>query len=344
MFENSEKTNLSELGEFGLIQHLTKDYTPSRSSTAMGIGDDAAVIDTSAGNVLVLTNDTLVEGVHFDMVYTPLKHLGYKSVVVNLSDVVAMNARPSQIVISMAISSKYTLEAIEAFYEGVYAACKQYNVDLVGGDTTSSLSGLVISISAIGEARKEEIVYRNGASESELICVSGDLGGAYAGLQVLEREKSVYIDNPKMQPDLEGFDYILQRQLKPEARLDVIDQLKELEVKPTAMIDISDGLSSELFHIASSSSCGITIYEDKLPIDQLTYDTMRDMNIDPTTAMLNGGEDYELLFSIRQEDYEKIKHLPTVTTIGHVTARGMTLISKDGKSHELEAQGWKHLK
>lgn len=344
MFENSEKTNLSELGEFGLIQHLTKDYTPSRSSTAMGIGDDAAVIDTSAGNVLVLTNDTLVEGVHFDMVYTPLKHLGYKSVVVNLSDVVAMNARPSQIVISMAISSKYTLEAIEAFYEGVYAACKQYNVDLVGGDTTSSLSGLVISISAIGEARKEEIVYRNGASESELICVSGDLGGAYAGLQVLEREKSVYIDNPKMQPDLEGFDYILQRQLKPEARLDVIDQLKELEVKPTAMIDISDGLSSELFHIASSSSCGITIYEDKLPIDQLTYDTMRDMNIDPTTAMLNGGEDYELLFSIRQEDYEKIKHLPTVTTIGHVTAKGMTLISKDGKSHELEAQGWKHLK
>lgn len=344
MFENSEKTNLSELGEFGLIQHLTKDYTPSRSSTVMGIGDDAAVIDTSAGNVLVLTNDTLVEGVHFDMVYTPLKHLGYKSVVVNLSDVVAMNARPSQIVISMAISSKYTLEAIEAFYEGVYAACKQYNVDLVGGDTTSSLSGLVISISAIGEARKEEIVYRNGASESELICVSGDLGGAYAGLQVLEREKSVYIDNPKMQPDLEGFDYILQRQLKPEARLDVIDQLKELEVKPTAMIDISDGLSSELFHIASSSSCGITIYEDKLPIDQLTYDTMRDMNIDPTTAMLNGGEDYELLFSIRQEDYEKIKHLPTVTTIGHVTAKGMTLISKDGKSHELEAQGWKHLK
>lgn len=344
MFENSEKTNLSELGEFGLIQHLTKGYTPSRSSTVMGIGDDAAVIDTSAGNVLVLTNDTLVEGVHFDMVYTPLKHLGYKSVVVNLSDVVAMNARPSQIVISMAISSKYTLEAIEAFYEGVYAACKQYNVDLVGGDTTSSLSGLVISISAIGEARKEEIVYRNGASESELICVSGDLGGAYAGLQVLEREKSVYIDNPKMQPDLEGFDYILQRQLKPEARLDVIDQLKELEVKPTAMIDISDGLSSELFHIASSSSCGITIYEDKLPIDQLTYDTMRDMNIDPTTAMLNGGEDYELLFSIRQEDYEKIKHLPTVTTIGHVTAKGMTLISKDGKSHELEAQGWKHLK
>lgn len=344
MFENSEKTNLSELGEFGLIQHLTKDYTPSRSSTVMGIGDDAAVIDTGAGNVLVLTNDTLVEGVHFDMVYTPLKHLGYKSVVVNLSDVVAMNARPSQIVISMAISSKYTLEAIEAFYEGVYAACKQYNVDLVGGDTTSSLSGLVISISAIGEARKEEIVYRNGASESELICVSGDLGGAYAGLQVLEREKSVYIDNPKMQPDLEGFDYILQRQLKPEARLDVIDQLKELEVKPTAMIDISDGLSSELFHIASSSSCGITIYEDKLPIDQLTYDTMRDMNIDPTTAMLNGGEDYELLFSIRQEDYEKIKHLPTVTTIGHVTAKGMTLISKDGKSHELEAQGWKHLK
>ncbi len=344
MFENSEKTNLSELGEFGLIQHLTKDYSPSRSSTVIGIGDDAAVIDTGAGNVLVLSNDTLVEGVHFDMVYTPLKHLGYKSVVVNLSDVVAMNARPSQIVLSMAISSKYTLEAIEAFYEGVYAACKQYNVDLVGGDTTSSLSGLVISISAIGEARKEEIIYRNGASESELICVSGDLGGAYAGLQVLEREKSVYIDNPKMQPDLEGFDYILQRQLKPEARLDVIDQLKELEVKPTAMIDISDGLSSELFHVASSSSCGITIYEDKLPIDQLTYDTMRYMNIDPTTAMLNGGEDYELLFSIRQEDYEKIKHLPTVTTIGHVTAKGMTLISKDGKSHELEAQGWKHLK
>lgn len=343
MFENSEKTNLSELGEFGLIQHLTKDYTPSRSSTVMGIGDDAAVIDTGAGNVLVLTNDTLVEGVHFDMVYTPLKHLGYKSVVVNLSDVVAMNARPSQIVLSMAISSKYTLEAIEAFYEGVYAACKQYNVDLVGGDTTSSLSGLVVSISAIGEARKEEIVYRNGASESELICVSGDLGGAYAGLQVLEREKSVYIDNPKMQPDLEGFDYILQRQLKPEARLDVIDQLKELEVKPTAMIDISDGLSSELFHIATSSSCGITVYEDKLPIDQLTYDTMRDMNIDPTTAMLNGGEDYELLFSIRQEDYEKIKHLPTVTTIGHMTTKGMTLISKDGKSHELKAQGWKHL-
>jgi thiamine-monophosphate kinase len=343
-FENTDRTELSQLGEFGLIKHLTQHIELTHDSTIKGVGDDAAVID-NGGLQTVVTTDMLVEGVHFDLTYVPLKHLGYKSVVVNLSDVYAMNARPNQILVSLAISNRFSLEALEELYSGMLLACKKYNVDLVGGDTTSSLSGLVISITALGTAEKEDLVYRDGAKESNLLCVSGDLGGAYMGLQVLEREKSVFKDNPKLQPDLEGKDYILERQLKPEARKDIVELFKKLGIRPTSMIDISDGLSSEILHLCSQSNTGVELYEEKIPIDPLTYDTARQFNLDPTMCTLSGGEDYELLFTIDIADYDKIKSLPDISVIGHIThvSKGCLMVAKAGTVHEIKAQGWNAL-
>lgn len=343
-FDNTSDTDLAELGEFGLIKHLTEHIEIYQTSTIKGVGDDAAIIDN--GNLqTVISTDMLVEGVHFDLSYVPLRHLGYKSVVVNLSDIYAMNAEPRQILVSLAISNRFKLEALEELYSGMLLACKKYNVDLVGGDTTSNLSGLVINITAMGAAKKEEIVYRNGAKESDLLCVSGDLGGAYMGLQILEREKMVFKENPKLQPDLEGKDYILERQLKPEARKDVIDTLKNLGVMPTSMIDVSDGLSSEILHLCTQSKVGVELYEEKIPIDPLTYETAREFNLDPTLCMLSGGEDYELLFTVNISDYEKIKNSMDITIIGHITneAKGCLLVSKSGTVHELKAQGWNAL-
>lgn len=343
-FDNTERTELSTLGEFGLIKHLTQHIQLTHESTIKGVGDDAAVIDNSSLQTIV-TTDMLVEGVHFDLTYVPLRHLGYKSVVVNLSDIYAMNAQPNQIVVSFAISSRFSLEAVEELYSGMLLACNKYKVDLVGGDTTSSLSGLVISITAIGTAAKEDIVYRDGAKESNLLCVSGDLGAAYMGLQILEREKAVFKENPNLQPDLEGKDYIIERQLKPEARKDIIELLKNLEIKPTSMIDISDGLSSEILHLCTQSNVGVELYEEKIPIDPLTYDTAREFNLDPTLCTLSGGEDYELLFTVDIGDYNKIKNLPDFSVIGHITNidKGLNMVAKSGSVHELKAQGWNAL-
>ena len=337
-------TSLEKIGEFGLIDLLTKDLKKHQESTIFGVGDDAAVIEKTEDTVTLISTDALIEGIHFNMMYTPLKHLGYKSVVVNLSDIYAMNGKAEQITVSLAVSSRFPKEAIEELYEGIKKACEVYEVDLIGGDTTSSLSGLMISITAIGTAKKEDVVYRSGAQANELIVVSGDLGAAYMGLQVLEREKSVYKANPDIQPDLDGYDYLLERQLKPEARQDVIRFLKELGVKPTAMIDISDGLASELFHLCKQSNLGCQIYDEKLPIDSKVSTTAIDFNISPTTCALNGGEDYELLFSIKQEDFDKIKGNPHMTVIGHFTAKGsgLYMIDKQGAAIELKAQGWNH--
>jgi thiamine-monophosphate kinase len=341
MSETSSRTELSTLGEFGLIDRLASAVELVDPSSLQGIGDDAAVIDPQ-GLMQVITTDMLVEGVHFDLGYVPLKHLGYKAIIVNLSDVYAMNARPRQVTVAIAISNRFSLEAVDELYAGMLAACSAYGVDLVGGDTTSSTSGLVLGITAIGAAKKEDIVYRHGAKEGDLLVVSGDLGGAYMGLQVLEREKAVFKEDPNMQPDLAGFDYILERQLKPEARKDVIALFSEMKLRPTAMIDISDGLASEAMHIARRSELGVKLYEEKIPIDPVTYRTARDFNLDPTTCALNGGEDYELLFTIAQGDYEKVKGSPHFTVVGHMTdaASGHQLVDRQGGQHELKAQGW----
>jgi thiamine-monophosphate kinase len=343
-FDNTTRTELSELGEFGLIKHLTQHIELTQKSTVKGVGDDAAVIDN--GNLkTVVSTDMMVEGVHFDLSYVPLKHLGYKSVVVNLSDIYAMNAEPRQIVVSIASSNRFSLEAIEELYAGMLLACKKYNIDLVGGDTTSSLNGLVINITVIGAAKDEDLVYRNGTKEGNLLCVSGDLGAAYMGLQVLEREKFVFKENPKLQPDLEGKDYILERQLKPEARKDIVELLKKLEIKPTAMIDISDGLSSEILHLCIQSDTGVELYEEKIPIDSQTYNAAREFNLDPTLCALSGGEDYELLFTVDMGDYDKIKNQPNISIIGHITSKekGCLMVAKAGTVHELTAQGWNAL-
>lgn len=340
MFENKERTEISSLGEFGLIDHLTRNVKIINPSTLKGVGDDAAAIRPEG--MLLVTTDMLVEGIHFDLTYTPLKHLGYKSVIVNLSDICAMNAKPSQITISIGISNRFSLEAIEEFYAGVQLACEKYKVDLVGGDTSSSQKGFLISVTCIGFAKEEAIVYRSGAKAGDLICVTGDLGGAYTGLQLLEREKRIYLENPSIQPDLEGKDYIVERQLKPEARTDVIDLLESIQVKPTAMIDISDGLSSETLHLCKNSGTGCALYEEKIPIDPMTYETARQFNLDPTVCALSGGEDYELLFTVAQSDFEKIRNNPDISIIGHMTepGEGCRLITRSGSSHELKAQGW----
>ena len=342
---SNERTELEQLGEFGLIKHLTQYFKINHKSTVKSIGDDAAILSIDDHEQLLVTTDMLVEGVHFDLMYTPLKHLGYKAVVVNLSDVYAMNATPKQITVSIAVSNRFSLEAIEELYSGIQKACEWYDIDLVGGDTTSSKSGLVISITAIGVASPEKIATRAGARLNDLIVVSGDLGGAYMGLQVLEREKEVFRSVNEAQPDLSGYDYILERQLKPEARKDVIDTLKNLGVMPTSMIDVSDGLSSEILHLCTQSKVGVELYEEKIPIDPLTYETAREFNLDPTLCMLSGGEDYELLFTVNISDYEKIKNSMDITIIGHITneAKGCLLVSKSGTVHELKAQGWNAL-
>ena len=347
MQDNSTpRTELERLGEFGLINFLTKNIILKQNSTLKGVGDDAAVLSFEANKKCVVTTDMLVEGVHFDLSYVPLKHLGYKAVMVNISDLAAMNAMPRQITVSIALSNRFSLEAVDELYQGIYLACEKCNVDVVGGDTTSSTSGLIISVTAIGEAIENELVYRDGARENDLIVVSGDLGAAYVGLQLLEREKDVYLSsNKQVQPDLEGHDYILERQLKPEARTDINELLKKLEVLPTSMIDVSDGLSSEMLHICTASVKGCNLYEEKIPIDPTTYNTAREFNLDPTVCALNGGEDYELLFTIDLKDFDKIKGNPNFTVIGHVTeqAQGCNLITKSGALYPLTAQGWNAL-
>ena len=345
MEENRPKvTHLSELGEFGLIEHLLKNNVTRNKTTIKSAGDDAAVIG-SGKKVSVVTTDTLVEGVHFDLLYTPLKHLGYKSVIVNLSDIYAMNAEPKHITVSLAVSNRMSVEALDDFYAGIYLACEMYGVDLIGGDLTSSTSGFIVTITAIGEGEKDNIVYRNGAKESDLICVSGDLGGAYAGLHVLEREKQVFSENEKIQPDFSGKDYVLERQLKPEARKEVIEMLKKASIKPNSMIDISDGLSSELKHICDQSKCGCQIYEEKIPIDAVTIQTAEELNIDPIMAALNGGEDYELLFTVPASMHDQVKELKGISIIGHITdaSAGMHLVTKSGQQIALAAQGWNHM-
>lgn len=339
-----QRTSIAQLGEFGLIDHLTKHFGIKNASTIKGIGDDAAVLDFQNKKTVVST-DLLIEGVHFDLAYMPLKHLGYKAVVVNVSDIYAMNAKASQITVSVAVSNRFPLEALEELYEGITLAAKQYDVDVVGGDTTSSQKGLIISITALGEADAEDIVYRNGASQGDLLVVSGDLGAAYMGLQVLEREKQVFQVNPNNQPDLDSYTYLIERQLKPEARKDVAEILKALEIKPTAMIDISDGLSSEVMHLCKQSTVGCNVYEDKLPMDPQFINVCEEFNIDSTTIALNGGEDYELLFTIKMEDFDKIKGNPNFTVIGHMTqeSEGIHLVTRANTKIALKARGWNAL-
>ncbi|MEJ6776728.1 MAG: thiamine-phosphate kinase [Crocinitomicaceae bacterium] len=342
---SDQRTELEKLGEFGLIDHLTKDFVNQNPSTTFGIGDDAAVISISDDDAKLISTDMLIEGVHFNLMYMPLKHLGYKAVAVNISDICAMNGTAEQITVSIAVSNRFPVEALEELYDGIRTACSIYNVDLIGGDTTSSLSGLSISITVIGSAKKKDITYRSGAKENDLLVATGDLGAAYMGLQILEREKVVYSTNPEIQPDLDGHDYIIERQLKPEARKDIILFLKELELKPTSMIDISDGLASEIMHLCKSSKVGCHVYDEKIPIDAKTSMTALDFNLDPSTCALNGGEDYELLFTVPQSDFEKVKGNPHMSIIGHITneADGIYFIDKSGSAIELQAQGWNHL-
>jgi thiamine-monophosphate kinase len=342
MLDNQSTTELSQLGEFGLIKHLTQNIELKNPSSLKGVGDDAAVIDYGAEKTTLVSTDMLVEGIHFDLAYVPLKHLGYKAATVNFSDILAMNGKPKQLLVSIAISSKFPLDAVEELYSGILVACERYGVDLVGGDTTSSKSGLIISCTIIGEAEKEKIVYRNGAKEKNLLCVTGDLGGAYMGLLMLEREKEVFKSDPNIQPDLEGNDYILERQLKPEARIDVIQMLDDLGIIPTSMIDVSDGLASELLHLCTQSNVGAQLYEEKIPMDPLTFERAREFSLDPTMCAMNGGEDYELLFTIDMKDYEKLKNNPDVTFIGHITAKeaGVNLVTRSNTEHPVTAQGW----
>ncbi|MDA8595580.1 thiamine-phosphate kinase [Flavobacteriaceae bacterium] len=340
--QSDSRTPLANFGEFKLIKHLTQFVKLNQDSTVLGIGDDAAVIKSDQGSQVVLSSDMLVEGVHFNLAYMPLKHLGYKAVMVNLSDIYAMNAEARQIMVSMAVSNRFPVEALEELYAGIKLACELYNIDLIGGDTTSSQTGLVLSITAIGQVRPEDLVKRTTAKAGDLIVVSGDLGGAYMGLQVLERERQVFEVNPEAQPDLEQYTYIVERQLKPEARKDIPKLLKELEVKPTSMIDISDGLSSELMHLSKASGIGAKLFEEKLPLDPTLIQVCEEFEIDSTMVALSGGEDYELLFTIDQSDFEKIKGNPNLTVIGHMTAANEPcyLITRAGQQLELQAQGW----
>jgi len=338
-------TSIESLGEFGLIDHLTNGITTKNSSTVKGIGDDAAVIDMGDKYQLVST-DLLVEGVHFDLAYMPLKHLGYKAVAINVSDICAMNGDAKQITLGLALSNRYTVEALEELYDGIKLACEHYGVDLVGGDTTSSTSGLMISVTVLGEVDKNKITYRSGAKINDLVVCTGDLGAAYLGLQILNREKEMFKENPTIQPDLTGNDYVLRRQLKPEAAIKYTRILKELDIVPTSMIDISDGLSSEALHLSKSSEVGITLHEDKIPVDYTAMNLANEFNMNPIFCALSGGEDYELLFTIRQEHYEKLKKDPDFTIVGFVTdkSEGNNFIANDGSSHPLTAQGWDAMK
>jgi thiamine-monophosphate kinase len=342
---SNERTEISLLGEFGLIDHLTKNIELQNASSIVGVGDDAAVID-HFGKQTVITTDLLVEGVHFDLMYTPLKHLGYKSVVVNLSDIYAMNAIPTQIVIALAISNRFSLEAIDEFYEGVYAACEKYGIDLVGGDTTSSQKGFIISVTAIGEVTPDKYVKRSTAQKGDLVCVSGDLGAAYVGLLFLEREKKIFMESPGVQPDLEGESYVIGRMLKPEARKDIVEFLAQKEITPTSMIDISDGLSSEILHICKQSDLGCVLYEEKIPVAEEMKNAAFKFEIDPTACALSGGEDYELLFTIPQSEYDKLVLNEQISVIGYMTEpeQGTDIITKGGSKYVITAQGWNHMK
>lgn len=340
----AERKELSDLGEFGLIDHLSRGISTSNVSTVKGIGDDAAVVDNGEEYGL-LAADMLLEGVHFDLSYAPLPHLGYKAIAVNVSDIAAMNGVPRQVTVSLGISNRFSLEAIDALYQGMNTAAKDYNLDIVGGDTTTSKSGLVISISILGTVAKSQVAYRKGAKVNDIVCATGDLGAAYVGLQVLEREKQTFLANPQMQPKLDDYQYIVQRQLKPVARMDIIHELNTLGIVPGAMIDISDGLASECLHLAQNSGVGIAIYEDKLPIDRQTYETAVEFNMDPITCVLNGGEDYELLFTISQAEYEKLEKHPDIHFIGYVQdkTKGNVMVTKSENVVPLQAQGWDHL-
>lgn len=341
----SERTEVSSLGEFGLIEHLTKNIEIQNASTILTIGDDAAVID-HFGKQTVLTTDLLIEGVHFDLMYTPLKHLGYKAVVVNVSDLCAMNATPTQILMSIGFSNRFSVEALDEFYEGVYAACAEYGVDLVGGDTSTSQKGFIISCTAIGEVSPDQYVKRSGASKGELLCVTGDLGAAFLGLTLLEREKKIFLESPAVQPDLEGEKYIVGRLLKPEARKDMLAFFAANNIVPTSMIDVSDGLSSEILHICSKSGVGCVLYEEKIPIGEETKLAAFKFNMDPTACALSGGEDYELLFTVKQDDYDSIAKNGEISVIGYITdsEAGAHIITKGGNKHPLTAQGWNALK
>lgn len=346
MEEKKKYTELSTLGEFGLIDHLTKNIKLKNTSTLKGVGDDAAVLDYGKKKILVST-DMLIQDIHFDLGYTPLKHLGYKSVACNVSDICAMNGIPRQITVSLALSNHFSVEGVDELYEGIYLACDHYGLDLIGGDTTSSKTGMCISITILGEADKNEIVYRNTAKENELICVSGDLGGAYMGLQLLEREKTVFAGSPQAtQPDFSGYEYILERQLKPEARVDIVKLLKEKKIQPTAMIDISDGLASEIMHICKDSGVGCNIYEEKIPIDYQTYKMAEELNMNATVCALSGGEDYELLFTAPLSAYDTLVTMEQISIIGHTAkaSEGCNMTTRDGNTFELKAQGWANFK
>jgi thiamine-monophosphate kinase len=339
--QDSKKNSLEEIGEFGLIQKLTNNIKLKNIQSIKGVGDDAAVLAFS-GEQIVVTNDLLVEGIHFNLAYTPLKHLGYKAVVVNVSDVIAMNAFPRQIIVSLAVSNRFGVDAIEELYEGIKIACDEYDIDLVGGDTSSSPKGLFLSITAIGSAFKEDIVYRSGAAVNDILCVTGNLGASYIGLQLLERENRIFLEDPQIQPNLVGYDYILQRQLRPQARIDIISYFREKEIKPTSMIDISDGLSSETIHLCNNSSLGCNLFAEKFPIASETKEMAEEFNIEPVVCALNGGEDYELLFSLSPADYEKVKNNSEITAIGHFTARekGLKLILSNEQVVDLSPKGW----
>lgn len=341
-----KRTEISKIGEFGLIDRLTKGINLVNKESVLGVGDDAAIFEQSEGQQTVITSDMLLEGIHFDLSYTPLAHLGFKAVAVNVSDIAAMNAIPKQITVNIGLSNRFAVEAVDVLYSGIKAACEHYKVDLVGGDTTASPSGLVISITAIGQQKSESIVRRSGASVNDIICVTGDLGGAFVGLNVLEREKEVFLANPNMQPQLKEYEYIVQRQLKPDARMDIIHELADMKIIPSSMIDISDGLASELIHLSNKSNLGMAIYEDKLPIDKQTYDTAYEFKLDPTTCALNGGEDYELLFTISQEDHEKLKNHRDIHFVGYVheLEKGNVMQTKGGNTVPVTAQGFDHLK
>lgn len=340
---SESRTEIASLGEFGLIGRLSEAFENTHPDTVKGIGDDAAVIDLGEEYGL-LSTDLLLEGVHFDLTFAPLKHLGYKAIAVNVSDIAAMNGIPGQVTVSLAVSNRFSVEAVEELYAGIKAACADFRVDLVGGDLSSSRSGLLISVSVFGKVAKDKVVYRNTGKANDLLCVTGDLGGAYLGLQILEREKQVFLANPGMQPELEGHDYVIQRQLKPEARMDVIFELAEAGVVPTAMLDVSDGLASDLLHLCSQSGVGALVFEENLPIDEQTYLAATDLNLSPITAAMNGGEDYELLFSVRQADYDKVKNNPKISVIGYLTAEPnqVLLSSKGGSQVPITAQGWNH--
>lgn len=341
--DKEKRTEIGELGEFGLIDRLADRFESTNPETIKGIGDDAAVID-AGDKFLLMSTDMLLEGVHFDLSYMPLQHLGYKAIAVNVSDIAAMNGIPKQVTVNLGLSNRFSVEAVEAIYEGIKAACDEYKVDLVGGDTTSSQAGLIISVTVLGEVEKKKVVYRSGAKENDILCVTGDLGGAFVGLQVLEREKQEFIANPDMQPQLDKYEYVVGRQLKPKARMDIIHEFADLGIVPTSMIDVSDGLASEAFHLCKQSGLGVSMYEDKIPIEKEAYETAAEFSIDPNSCALNGGEDYELLFSIGQEDFEKIKNHADIHTIGYMQSKekGRCFVTRSQQVVELQAQGWKH--